>query len=111
MKLNKAKEVIEILNTKVGEIKKEQSKFDLEQYSLINNIQDDPSKYLHSEEYKQFCYLEGKADLLRQLSETILYDSCFEEVGDLAYIKDTYKDNYQNFLNGFIDSFLELTNL
>lgn len=111
MKLSKAKEVIEILNGKVEDIKKEQSKFDLKQYSLINNIQDDSSTYLNSDEYKQFCYLEGKADLIRQLSETILYDSCFEEHGDLACIKDTYKNNYQNFLDGFIDSFLELINL
>lgn len=111
MKLNKAKRVIELLNARIENIKKEQSKFDLEQYLLINNAQDASSKYVDSDEYKQFCYLEGKADLLRQLSEVLLYDSCFDETGDLSHIKNTYKNNYHLFLDGFIDSFLEVTDL
>ena len=102
MNLESIKNMLDNLNIELKQI-------DAEQKMLIVKQCDNRLIFAKNEDHERYCYLAGKYDLLRQLSETIT-DMYFDSEGDLAYIKDTYSDKYIYFLEGVTDAFKGISN-
>lgn len=101
MNLESIKNILDNLNIEMEQIKSEQNRLVLDQSA---------DKLFFNSDYdcKRHCYLEGKLDILRQLSETIK-DMYFDSDGDFTYIKSIYGDSYINFLEGATDAFKGLS--
>ncbi len=108
MKQNQIREIINKLNLKCDELKKEMLEFDFKEEIDIDLYVPDESFFSNPDDYKRYSYIHGKRDFLRSISETVLESTCFDDHGDLYDIKKMHPETYSYFLDGYSDGLTEL---